>query len=136
MSVANAIFGKLLQAGVDLTGLTNVEFTNPVEFSGGIQSSTEHPFRIYSNEATLADDASFDLPDAKDGILLAFESGGEGGVAAIQSDGSVAILAGTTNFVGTDSDTDFCVFDGGTAATVRNRTGSEATVFAIFFHFV
>lgn len=81
---------------------------------------------------SLADDASIDLPDASEGIVIV-HGGGEGGVFHITTAGAVTKLSGTTNAVASDSDTDLCVFDNGTAARVRNRLGTTAVVRIQYF---
>ncbi len=92
----------------------------------------------YTRAVTLADDATFNLPDisAGHGIVTAHNStgGGESMYFAVNVDGAVTKIAGSTNTAATDSDTDLCVFDGGTFATVKNRLGSSRRVTVTFWH--
>jgi phosphoribosylformylglycinamidine (FGAM) synthase-like amidotransferase family enzyme len=88
---------------------------------------------VYQDDA-LADDASFDLPDATDGFLIA-TCNAEGGNAIISADGTVTLTAGiTANMVAADTDAKFAVFDGGTAATVRNRLGAACVLRVVYYY--
>lgn len=76
----------------------------------------------------VVDDGSISLPVLINGGLLQLSAGVEGGLVSLAPDGSVTILAGSTNLVGTDTDAKLCVFDGGTSATIRNRLGATKRV--------
>jgi hypothetical protein len=52
----------------------------------------------------------------------------------VQNDGTCTKISGTANTVATDTDTNLCVFDGGTSATVRNRLGTTGEIRIIYFY--
>lgn len=77
----------------------------------------------------LADDASFDLPDATAGFgTLIVGDGEEYTQWHWTSAGVVTLVNPTANVVATDTDTNFCLFDNGTQVRVRNRLGSAKKV--------
>lgn len=82
-------------------------------------------------DEALADDASITLPTLTNGGIIIAGASPEGGIMHLASDGTCTILVGSTNFVATDTDAKLCVFDGGTAATLRNRLGSSKRVTAL-----
>lgn len=86
----------------------------------------------YSSES-LADDGSFNLPNATYGIGLA-AIGTQATTFLVAADGSVVLAGKTSDFEATDSDTDACIFDGGTYATVRNRLGTAQKVRVVYFY--
>ena len=87
---------------------------------------------FYQNDA-LADDGGFDLPAATSG--LAFVScNGEAGMWLVQSDGTATKISGSANTAATDTDGSLCVFDGGTAATVKNRLGAVGEMRIFYFY--
>lgn len=77
----------------------------------------------------LADDASFSLPNASAGFgFLIVGDAEEYAHFAWDSTGVVDLIANSANVLATDTDTNFCIFDGGTSVTVRNRLGSAKKV--------
>ncbi len=85
---------------------------------------------VYQADA-LADDATVSLPDATTGIAMVV-CNAESFYAIVADDGSVALVANTTNVAATDSDTDLCIYDGGTAAIVKNRLGTTGVCRIIY----
>ncbi len=85
----------------------------------------------------LLDDGYYDLPAGITGTLrIIFGDQAEWGTCQISADGSVE-LAGTqkdANLVNTDTDGKYCVFDNGTNARIRNRSGGALTVYYLFEH--
>ena len=88
-------------------------------------------FRFTHKDDALADDGSVRLPDAVNGIVHV-QCNAEAGTWKVQEDGSVTKISGTTNTADTDSDTDLCVYDGGTFAIVKNRLGASGKTRIIF----
>jgi len=83
----------------------------------------------HGSPVTLADDASFDLPDASAGFGFFMAGDGEEyAQVSWTSAGVVTLINNSANVASTDSDTDFCIFDNGTAVRVRNRLGASKTV--------
>lgn len=72
----------------------------------------------------VADDGTIDLPDAQQGVVWVV-GGGEHILASVAADATVASLAASTNTAVADTDAKLCVFDGGTAATIKNRLGAS-----------
>ena len=82
---------------------------------------------VWTTVVTLADDAEVALPDATNGVVQV-TSPAEGGLVVISTAGACVLLGGSANFAATDSDTDLCVYDNGTAASVKNRLGASAVI--------
>ena len=78
---------------------------------------------------SLADDASFDLPDASAGygVLIVGDSE-EYCEFHWTTAGVVTLVNETANVVATDTDANFCLFDNGTAVRIRNRLGTAKKV--------
>ena len=87
---------------------------------------------IYQADA-MADDGTQDLPDATDGIAL-IQMNAEAAFFIVNADGTVTKISGSTNTANSDSDTDLCLFDGGTAATVKNRLGATAATRVVYWY--
>lgn len=88
---------------------------------------------VYQN-ATLADDATINLPDAVGGHIT-ITCNAETGIWNIQTDGTCTKVVGTANTADTDSDTDLCVYDGGTYGIVKNRLGAEGRIIVKFEYY-
>lgn len=80
---------------------------------------------------SMADDATIALPDATSGFITV-SANGECATFVVETDGTVTKVSGTTNTAATDSDTDLCVYDSGTGATLKNRLGTTAEVRAVY----
>ncbi len=106
---------------IDNTGL--VTFS---QATGGVVLFTHQ-------EDSLADDGTVSLPDATSGMVFV-SCNAEAGMWLVQADGTVTKIAGSTNTAATDSDTDLCVFDGGTRGTVRNRLGATGEIRIFYYH--
>jgi len=92
--------------------------------------------KIYTRKVTLADDATFDLPACKLGLLaVGDDASAEFGEVMVGYDGTIKKGAASTNFVITDTDSKLCVIDGGAFAQIKNTLGSEKT-FSVFFIYV
>jgi hypothetical protein len=77
----------------------------------------------------LADDGSFDLPDATAGFgFFLVGDSEEYAHIAWDSTGVVDLITNSANVVNTDTDTKFCIFDNGTQVRVRNRLGAAKKV--------
>jgi hypothetical protein len=87
---------------------------------------------VYQADA-MADDAEISLPDATDGIVLV-QMNAEAMFAIVNADGTSTKISGSTNTAVTDSDTDLCVYDGGTAANVKNRLGATAATRVVYWY--
>jgi hypothetical protein len=99
----------------------------------GLRSDTGSTFQyVYQNDS-LADDGSVSLPDATSGVCFV-SCNAECGMWLVQNDGTCTKISGTANTVATDTDTNLCVFDGGTSATVRNRLGTTGEIRIIYFY--
>lgn len=77
----------------------------------------------------LADDGSFDLPDATAGFGFIIAGDGEEYVQfSWTSAAVVTLINNSANVVNTDTDTNLCVFDNGTTVRVRNRLGAAKKI--------
>ncbi len=98
--------------------------TDAVDGIGSGSKITQHNAPV-----ELADDGSFDLPDASAGFgTIMCGDGEEWAQITWTSAGVVTLIANSANAVATDTDTKFCIFDNGTAVRVRNRLGSAKKV--------
>lgn len=82
-------------------------------------------------DEAVADDGEIALPTLSNGGLVIVAGTAEGGIAHLTSAGAVTILCGSTNFVGTDTDTKLCVYDAGAVANIKNRLGASARITAL-----
>jgi hypothetical protein len=83
----------------------------------------------------LADDGSFDLPDASAGWCHLLVGDGEEYAYFTWTTGAVVTLvSNSANVVAADTDTKFAIFDNGTAVRVRNRLGAAKKVM-FSYHF-
>lgn len=80
---------------------------------------------------SVADDGTITLATGVYGLLDVWVSG-EYMRVYVGSDGAVTSIYGSANTAVTDSDTDLCVYDGGTGAIIKNRLGSTKTVKYIY----
>lgn len=117
-------FGRLVVTELEL---------NPAGGIKGQDRNNNHAVKPFFRKEDLADDAGFDLPNAAEGFAT-ITDGTEYIHAFVASDGSVTGITTSTNASIGDVDTDLCLFDNGTAARVRNRLGSQATVRCIFWY--
>lgn len=91
----------------------------------------------HESPVSLADDASFSLPDASSGWgFFQIGDGQEYALVSWTDAGVVTLISNSTNVANTDSDTDFCIFDGGTSVTVRNRLGSTLNVMFDYHYYI
>jgi hypothetical protein len=87
----------------------------------------------YQNDA-IADDGTVVLPDATSGICIV-SCNAEAGIFLIQTSGAVTLLSSTTgNVAVADTDTDLCVYDSGTGATVKNRLGATGELRIVYYY--
>lgn len=123
--------GEYIHSGTDLAVddtqfigfLHNKTDARVMAGKGGVVTSQTNPVE-------LADDASFDLPDASAGFGTFLVGDGEEYTTVHWTSAGVVTLGGdaTANVVSTDTDTNFCIFDNGTAVRVRNRLGSAKKI--------
>lgn len=119
----------------DFTGnLANSTTTADTVFAGIIQSniavsSIRDSLVTKCECSNVVDDGTILLPDATTQSLVVWVDGDdEWALAAIQSNGTVALPVVEGSVVNTDTDTNLCIFDSGTGATIRNRLGSSKVV--------
>lgn len=123
--------------GVIMTGDATGAGTTPATIDNGISfrpRGTEQ-FKIDGNgyhkvkTVSLADDAYIDLPTGVSGWGTIYVADNEEYAnISWKADGTVTIIAGSANFVNTDTDTKFCAFDNGTNVRIRNRLGSTKAI--------
>jgi len=59
---------------------------------------------------------------------------GEAGMWLVQNNGTCTKIAGSTNTAASDTDTNLCVYDGGTAAVVKNRLGTTGEIRIVYYY--
>jgi len=110
------------------TGEVEIEDTLYLDGAEIVKETNEFVIQ-FEGPRNLADDASFDLPDATSGFATLIVGDAEEFTQFYwASDGTVTLVNPTANVVNTDTDTNFCVFDNGTTVRLRNRLGSAKTV--------
>lgn len=122
----------------DLDGLNVLKVYAESDGIGSIQNRGVHFYGttgvikrfVYQNDS-LADDGTVNLPDAVSGMVTV-TCNAEAGQWLVQQDGTCTKVSGTTNTADTDSDTDLCVYDGGTFGIVKNRLGATGRIRIIF----
>jgi hypothetical protein len=83
----------------------------------------------HASPVNLADDGSFDLPNASAGFGFVMAGDGEEYVQFTWTSAAVVTLIdNSANVVNTDTDTNLCIFDNGTAVRVRNRLGAAKDI--------
>ena len=98
--------------------------TDHVQGIGSGNKVTHHEAPV-----SVADDASFTLPDASTGFgTFIIGDAQEHAVISWTSAGAVTILDSTANVVTTDTDANLCFIDGGTQVSIKNRLGLELEV--------
>lgn len=118
---------KLSVASVDTTEQVGISHDNTdakMSISAGSQY-TEHEAPV-----SLADDASFDLPDSSAGFCTILVGDSEE-YAFFRWDTTAAVNvidSSGSNISTSDDDGKFCIFDNGTAVRVRNRLGAAKKV--------
>lgn len=106
-----------------VTALTDV---NIIDSSGNLT--------IFTSAEAVADDGTISLPDASYGLLIAMW-GTDWLVTNIAGGGTVTRMLDKGSTAYTDSDGYFCVYDNGTQAIVKNRTGASVNVALIYIYF-
>ncbi len=84
---------------------------------------------------TLADDGTYALPTGKTGMgWIIFGDMDEWGFFTWVAAGDVVIQnAKDADLVNTDTDTKYCIYDGGTGPVIKNRSGSAKTLQVRYF---
>ena len=95
--------------------------------------------KYHSTPFSLSDDAEFNLPGCGFGTFTAgnaiHPSNSECIHAKWDSNGTVFDLGSSTNTAFTDSDTNFCCYDAGSVARIKNRLGgTRVIIFDINFY--
>ena len=106
-----------------VTALTDV---NIIDSSGNLT--------VFTSTEALADDGTISLPNASYGFLLAMW-GTDWMVANVVAAGTVTRMLDKGSTAYTDSDGYFCLYDSGTQAIVKNRTGASVNVALIYIYF-
>ena len=133
--------GELIKAGIESDGKIIQAFLGAFDGKFGFKSTADEVaagdaagLKILAQQVSLADNASYNLPAEKEGVAIVWD-GTDGGTASVSAAGACVVLAGSTNFVATDTDAKLCIFDGGTYATIKNASGGTLTVRSIFLYF-
>lgn len=113
---------------VDTLGTGEFVQTGPT-----VEASTLTLYALHtvSFNISLADNGTQSLPKDVEGFGTVYADG-EALSFTVKTDGTVTLIAGTTNTAITDSDGDLCVYDGGTAAIVKNALGAPKRVKGVF----
>jgi hypothetical protein len=81
--------------------------------------------QVYSGVIELSDEETFNLPTASYGGRLEVQAeDDEYATALIGADGTVTLITNSANVANTDTDTNLCIYDGGTFAVIKNRLGA------------
>ena len=103
-----------------------------------LQSVTGEMKVVVYTEDDFDDLDTINLPDAVTGFGIAVlkysgTSSTHGGIFAVNSAGVTGIAVGSSTFVTTNSDTYFCVYDGGTRGIIKNQIANNCHLHVIFF---
>ena len=82
---------------------------------------------------SLADDGIVSLPNATSGMCF-ITCNAEAIMAIVLNTGQTDLVSNTVNTANTDSDTNLCIYDGGTNAIVKNRLGTTGEI-RIFYYY-
>jgi len=85
---------------------------------------------VLGNSETVADEGIITLPTGVTGRLhVTFGNNANWGDCQISANGAVEIVdCMDANFVNTNTDTKYCVYDGGSGAIIKNHSGGSLTV--------
>jgi len=115
----------------DINGATTAALVRTYEGGGVSQDrvmSTSATVKRMTWAQSVADDATITIPLPTSLGMVSVRTYDEGGTASVKTDGTIAAVVGSTNFVGTDTDAKLCVFNNTTDVTVRNRLGASRFV--------
>lgn len=120
---------------VDQNGATTAAEKSIYEGGGSLTRRVQGgAVKVLEIDQELADDATIALPapssDHVGRLEICTET--EGGLVAIQTDGTCTKISGSSNLEVTDSDTDLCVFKSGSTPTIRNRLGGPNWISATY----
>lgn len=99
----------------------------------GLRSDTGTTLQYVYQKDDLADDGTVTLPDATSGMVLV-SCNAEAGMWLVQADGTVTKISGSANTDAADTDAKLCVYDGGTAAVVKNRLGAAGETRIVYYY--
>lgn len=85
-------------------------------------------FKVDQESIEVADDGTITLPTGVSGKLWVQDADGDEGEFSIAADGTVTYIRLSANCDDADTDTDLCVYDGGSGAIIKNRKGSAKVV--------
>jgi len=145
--VGTTAIQMLVAAGVKIgtgspavaTGLGDLYVTNAIEVKGDVLTNdgtnsagvvaTGSKKTLYTTPVSLGDEAAFLLPDASTGRGWFLVGDNEEYFEITwKSDGTFTFWQQSGTVVGTDTDTKFCVIDGGTQISIKNRLGAAKEV--------
>lgn len=110
---------------------TSMEFETPLIIWDGTVGDLK--MVTYQND-TLADNGEVNLPDVTSGFGQG-SCGDEHFLFSVEADGSVQMTGGTTNTAATESDSNFCIYDGGgTTAVIKNMLGSAKETRFVYWY--
>ena len=90
-------------------------------------------FSQYMEFVTLADNAELEIPQTYGIGMVMAGTVDEAAIFKFSTDGSVVLLANTTNVDDADTDGDLCIYDAGTKTKIKNRLGSTKEIRYIIF---
>lgn len=119
-------------AALDESCVSNTDFDTTIEDIEDIDNTYDLTYQSdkrYTRQISqsVADDGTITLTTSKTGILRVFTDS-EYAECFIKADGTVTLLYNSANVANTDSDTNLCIYDGGTGAVIKNRLGDTKTV--------
>jgi len=116
------------------TGIAYIHTNRPVlkAKGNGEMQLDELKMKTFRYDA-LADDATFNLPDATDGYGF-IKCGAQGVYFLTTAAGAVVLVGNTSGVTNVDADNNLCIYDGGTYAIVKNRTGAAALVKGTYWY--
>ena len=100
-----------------------------IQSDGSVLYKQTGTIQFFTYEGSVADDATVSLPDATSGfVLVNFDEGTDYAIASFTDAAVVTLVANSASVVNTDTDTKYCIFDGGTSVSVRNRIGAAKNI--------
>lgn len=92
--------------------------------------------RHYSYYGSVVDDGSISIPTNSTGGFgfAQIGDGEEYGLFSFTSAGAVTLISNSANCVNTDTDAKFCIFDGGTTPTIKNRLAATKNIMVLAFY--
>jgi hypothetical protein len=122
MEALDSTAPQLRLTHTDNTIYADAQINSSGELNVSVTAGNTH--RI-GGQTNLADDGTYDLPNATSGFgFVQIGDNQEWAQIAWKTDGTVTLVANSANVINSDTDGNLCIFDNGSQVRIKNRLGS------------